>query len=185
MQPRTLALPLLLLTAACQTAPDWRTDLRRRLPRLGHRNVIAVVDAAYPAQTAAGVTTLHIGGDQVEAVRAVLDEVRAAGHVQCKAMLDRELASVAEAAAPGITAYRNQLDAALGAVPVTRQAHELVIRTLAMTASEFEVLVLKTDLKLPYTSVFLWLDCGYWDGTREAALRAALQGQEPDAKQEK
>jgi len=38
----------------------------------------------------------------------------------------------------------------------------------------FRVLILKTDLVLPYTSVFLQLDCGYWSGDAQKRLEAAL-----------
>jgi hypothetical protein len=38
----------------------------------------------------------------------------------------------------------------------------------------FNVLILKTNLTLPYTSVFLELDCGYWSEEAEQRLRAAL-----------
>ena len=38
----------------------------------------------------------------------------------------------------------------------------------------FRVLLLKTTLALPYTSVFVELDCGYWSAEAEAALRAAI-----------
>jgi hypothetical protein len=36
------------------------------------------------------------------------------------------------------------------------------------------VLILKTDLTLPYTSVFIELDCGYWGPEKEQALRAMM-----------
>ena len=38
----------------------------------------------------------------------------------------------------------------------------------------FNVLLLKTDMVLPYTSVFLQLDCGYWNAEKEQRLRDAL-----------
>jgi hypothetical protein len=40
------------------------------------------------------------------------------------------------------------------------------------------VLLLKTDLTLPYTSVFIRLDCGYWSDEAEQQLRAAIESQE-------
>jgi L-fucose mutarotase/ribose pyranase (RbsD/FucU family) len=175
MLHRTLASAVLLFAAACQTA-DWRADLRQQLKHLGHRNLIAVVDSAYPAQTAAGITTRYIGGDQVYAVQVVLDAVHAAGHVQCRrAVLDKELDAVAETAAPGISEYRARLRLALtAAMPIRFLPHQQIIQMLATSAKDFEVLVLKTDLRLPYTSVFLWLDCGYWDDEREDALRETM-----------
>jgi hypothetical protein len=38
----------------------------------------------------------------------------------------------------------------------------------------FRILIIKTELTIPYTSVFLELDCGYWDGEAEKQLREAI-----------
>ncbi len=38
----------------------------------------------------------------------------------------------------------------------------------------FEVLVIRTSTALPYTSVFLELQPGYWDGESEARLRERM-----------
>jgi hypothetical protein len=37
------------------------------------------------------------------------------------------------------------------------------------------VLILKTSATIPYTSVFLQLNCRYWSDDAEARLRAAMQ----------
>jgi len=34
--------------------------------------------------------------------------------------------------------------------------------------------MIKTNLSLPYTSVFIWLDCGYWSDEAEKRLRASF-----------
>lgn len=169
-------LPLLLaLVASCRTpdtAPSWRTELDRRLPVLGHRNRIVVADAAYPQQVSPGITTLSTGADHFEVLAAVLAAIDRAPHVAAKVSLDEELDAVPEQLAPGIGACRLALAGALGDRPVERLPHLQLIGTLDETARQFAVLVLKTDLTLPYTSVFLELDCGYWDGAREQQMRA-------------
>ena len=38
----------------------------------------------------------------------------------------------------------------------------------------FRVLIIKTDMTLPYTSVFLQLDCGYWTAEAEKRLRETM-----------
>ncbi|MBM4013969.1 MAG: hypothetical protein FJ293_03265 [Planctomycetes bacterium] len=162
-----------LLLLGCR-GPGRDGGLARELARLGHRNVIAVVDSAYPAQVAPGIDVRVVGGDHIAILERVVAAIRDAKHVRAKVLLDAELAAVTEAMAPGIDAYRTALTAALRDLPITRLPHEQVIRTLDDTAKSFTVLILKTDLTLPYTSVFLELDCGYWDGEREAALRAAI-----------
>jgi hypothetical protein len=53
--------------------------------------------------------------------------------------------------------------------------HEDIIKMLDKAAETFNVLILKTDLALPYTSVFFQLDCGYWSAEAEAKLREAIR----------
>jgi len=38
----------------------------------------------------------------------------------------------------------------------------------------FNIILLKTKLTLPYTSVFFKLECGYWTDEAEKQLRAAM-----------
>jgi hypothetical protein len=35
-------------------------------------------------------------------------------------------------------------------------------------------LIVKTDMTIPYTSVFFELDCGYWNAGAEERLRQAI-----------
>lgn len=36
-------------------------------------------------------------------------------------------------------------------------------------------MIIKTDLPLPYTPVFIRLDCGYWSAEAEKELRTAME----------
>jgi len=145
------------------------------LPLLGHRNWIVVADSAYPAQAREAIKTIYIGGDQVAAVKTVLEALGAAPHVQPKIYIDAELEHVPEADAPGIDRYRTDLVKLLGGRPAQREPHIDIIEKLDETAKAFDVLILKTDLTLPYTTVFMELDCRYWNEEKEAKLRAALE----------
>jgi hypothetical protein len=91
-----------------------------------------------------------------------------------KAYTDLELAALDEHDAPGIDGFRASLDELLGVRPVERLPHGEIVRQLASTAENFRVLVLKSRTRLPYTSVFLQLDCAYWSDDAEARLRARL-----------
>jgi hypothetical protein len=42
------------------------------------------------------------------------------------------------------------------------------------SARAFRVLIIKTNLTLPYRSVFLQLDCGYWSAEAGQRLRQAM-----------
>ena len=173
-----MAIPLLSTAAAAQTGRpprDWRRQIQVRLPQLGHRNWIVVADSAYPAQSREGIETVYIGGDQAAAVAEVLAMVEQAPHVRGVVYLDQELRSVPEADAPGVDAYRKRLDELLAGKDVKREPHEEIIEELDEAAKTFRVLVVKTDCTIPYTSVFVQLDCGYWSAEQEQRLRAAME----------
>jgi hypothetical protein len=154
--------------------PAWRATLDERLPLLGHRNWIVVADSAYPWQSSPGIETVDSGAGHVEVVRGVLEAVAGSRHVRPVVHLDAELPLVAEAHAPGITACREELAVALGGLAAVSLPHEEIIAKLDAAGRAFRVLLLKTTLALPYTSVFIELDCAYWSAEAEAALRGAV-----------
>lgn len=154
--------------------PTWRFTLDERLPLLGHRNWIVVADAAYPWQSSAGIETIVTGQDHVAVVRGVLEAIAGSRHVRPVVHLDAELPFVAEAHAPGVTACREALAGALGELATASLPHEDLIGILDEAGRAFRILLLKTTLALPYTSVFVRLDCGYWSVEAEAALRAGI-----------
>jgi hypothetical protein len=156
------------------SASSWKTLLAKRLPLLGHRNWIGIVDAAYPWQSADGVETVATGADHGVVLGAALAAVRRAGHVRPLARLDAELAALPEEDAPGIGRWRTRIDKLLAGAPMAVLPHEEIIARLDAAARTFRVLLLKTTLALPYTSVFLELDCGYWSEASERRLRHAL-----------
>jgi hypothetical protein len=163
-----------MTTATAPAARPWRAVLDERMPLLGHRNWIVVADSAYPWHAGSGMETIVTGSDHVDVVRGVLGAVAGSLHVRPIVHLDAELPFVAEAHAPGITALRAALRAALGGLPTVSVPHEEIIEKLDAAGRAFRVLLLKTTLALPYTSVFVELDCGYWSAEAEAALRAAV-----------
>ncbi len=175
---RIVSVVILLGLAGVGRAADWREKLKAELPVLGHRNWIVVADAAYPAQSRPGIETLYVGGDQIEVLREVLQAVAATKHLRVNVFGDAELGSVPEDDAPGIGAYRKKLDTLLHDRPVHTLPHEEVLAKLDDAAKTFRVLVLKTDLALPYTSVFLQLDCGYWSADAEKRLREVMRRKE-------
>jgi L-fucose mutarotase/ribose pyranase (RbsD/FucU family) len=162
------------LIAAEAPEPKWSADFKTELPLMGHRNWIAIVDSAYPLQNATGIQTVNTGADQIDVVRQVLAILKTSGHVRGIVYLDAELPFVAESAAHGIDAYRSELLQALkGSAPISL-LHEQIISRIDEAGKTFRVLILKTRLTLPYTSVFIQLECGYWTAEAEKALRSAI-----------
>ncbi|MGN6552140.1 MAG: hypothetical protein ACTHLW_00170 [Verrucomicrobiota bacterium] len=133
-----------------------------------------MVDAAYPLQIAPGIETICADADQLTVVKTVLSELAKTKHVQPNVFTDAELKFVAEKNAPGIGDYRQGLEKALAKKTVQDLPHGEIIGKLAEAGKTFKVLVIKTPLVLPYTSVFFELECGYWNAASEKELRAAM-----------
>jgi L-fucose mutarotase/ribose pyranase (RbsD/FucU family) len=155
------------------TRPVWEHELHTLLPLFGHRNWIVVADSAYPAQSKPGIETIVSGAGQIEVVRKVLDAVNASRHVRANIYLDRELAFVPEKDSPGVTAYRKQLDQMFGS-SATELPHEEIIAKLDQVSQVFRVLIIKTELTIPYTTVFFELGCAYWPSDSEERMRKAM-----------
>lgn len=158
---------------------DWHTLLKQELPLMGHRNWIAIVDSAYPLQNSAGIETVETGADQLEVLQTVLDEVGKSRHLRPVIFTDAELRAVPETDAPGVTSYRAALSKLLGRIKggkVEAQSlpHEGIISRLDAAGKTFHILVLKSTLAIPYTSVFIRLDCGYWTDEQEKRLRESM-----------
>jgi hypothetical protein len=161
-------------SAGMHKPADWRARLSQELPLLGHRNWIAVVDSAYPLQTSGGIETIETNADQLEVVKAVLGELGKAKHVRPIIFTDAELKAVPEGDAAGVTAYREALNDLLGKTDAQSLPHEEIISKLDEAGKTFHILVLKTRMTIPYTSVFIRLECGYWSADAEKRLREAM-----------
>jgi hypothetical protein len=155
----------------------WEQQLEGLLPLYGHRNWIVVADSAYPLQSKPGIETVVVDCGQVDAVKKVRDAIAAQKHVRANIYVDAELAFVAEKDAPGIQSYRRRLTAALGAA-AQKLPHDEIIAKLDKSAEVFRILILKTDMTIPYTSVFFELDCGYWSAAAEKRMRASIAATE-------
>jgi L-fucose mutarotase/ribose pyranase (RbsD/FucU family) len=153
---------------------DWKQQLKSLLPLFGHRNWIVVADSAYPAQSRPGIETIVSGAGHVEVARRVLDAIAGSEHVRANIYLDQELQFAAETDAPGISRYRKQMAEMFKSAKPTTLPHERIIAKLDQSALAFRVLVIKTEMTIPYSSIFLELDCTYWSADAERRLRASM-----------
>jgi hypothetical protein len=173
-----LALSLVVVSWMPMNAANpipWQMKVQQELPLLGHRNWIVIVDSAYPLQTSPGIETVETGTDQLTVVREVLQAIAHSRHVRPVIFMDAELPFVTEKQATGVTKYRGEIQSALGGLPVNSVLHEQLIHQMNQTSSTFHVLILKTTLTIPYTSVFLRLDCKYWSDAAEQELRKEMK----------
>ena len=157
-----------------QPSTEWQSRLTQILPLLGHRNWIMIVDSAYPLQSSSGVETIETNTDQMEVIRQVLGAIDKSIHVRPIVYMDAELPYVPEKDAPGVTAYREGIKSVLGAQKITSLPHEQIIAKVDEVGKTFHIVVLKTTMTVPYTSVFLQLNCKYWSDEAEAQMRKAM-----------
>ncbi len=154
---------------------DWQSSFQQQLPLLGHRNWILVVDQAFPLQSAGAMEYIYTGRSMAEVLSYVLPELKTMGHVKPMVYRDKEWDYQTETNCPGKSALDRQLAPLLAGEQVNTILHEAVFGKLDQSAKLFKVLVLKTNEKLAYSSVFLELDCAYWDAAKESRLREAMQ----------
>ena len=169
-----LALLAAVANAGDSSGDEWKTVLKQRLNLYGHRNWIVIADSAYPDQSAEGIETIVSNSGQLDVLKEVLADLSGSKHVRAIAHTDKELKFLGDSDAPGVSAYRKQLFALLPDAQTNSQPHEEIIHNLDAVAKTFRVLIIKTDMTLPYTSVFLQLDCAYWSSEAEQQLHARM-----------
>ncbi|MFR9661541.1 MAG: hypothetical protein SNF60_05695 [Rikenellaceae bacterium] len=151
----------------------WRSEFERVLPLLGHRNWILVVDKAYPLQSAAGMTYLNSAEPIDKVLKYVVESIDKSSHIKPIIYTDKELGALEQfggAEAEMVGTIRS----ALAGVQVQSILHDEVFAKLDAASKLFNVVVIKTESTVAYSSVFIELDCGYWSEEREQRLRASL-----------
>lgn len=176
----SISIPLILIVLFLSQCTDneiensWKSRYESALEESGHRNWIVVVDAAYPRQSASGITTITTGEDHLSVLEYVLDGVEKASHVRPLIMTDTELEYLDDDMVEGIEEYKAELGKLLGDQDARSMFHEDIIAKLDQASKLFSVTVLKTTMTMPYTSVFLELDCGYWSAEAEGEMRRKM-----------
>ncbi|MBO0933010.1 RbsD/FucU domain-containing protein [Fibrella aquatilis] len=152
----------------------WVDTFQQQLAMMGHRNWIVIADAAYPLQNAPGIQTLDTGSDQTVVLTEVLARLKASRHVTPIIYQDREF-DYLPATLPGLGAYRQQRQPLLAGRVVQTMPHDSVFGRLAEASRTFGILILKTTSTIPYSTIFLQLDCAYWNAAAEKKLRNAMK----------
>ncbi|MDP3913515.1 MAG: hypothetical protein Q8R96_07250 [Bacteroidota bacterium] len=155
---------------------SWKTVLAEELPLLGHRNWILVVDKAFPAQNAPGIYVINTGEELLPVLKYTLDQISQSTHVKPIIYTDKELNFITPELEAGIEPFKNSLQEVLHGADVQTILHDSVFLKIDEASKLFKVLVLKTEGTIAYSSVFLNLDCKYWTGEKENALRQSMSG---------
>lgn len=175
------AIIFMLLSHACTNIPGetqqsdgWKAELEEQLPLLGHRNWILVVDKAFPLQTGQGIEVIYTEEQLLPVLSHVLSEVEIADHVKPIVYTDKELNFLNDTLVKGIEKYKDSLKQTLPE-KTESMLHDSVFTKIKKASQLFQVLVLKTDQTMPYTSVFIQLGCQYWPAGKEDKLRSIMK----------
>jgi len=177
-----IAIGVISLPAICcfaqnpATGPssDWKAIVQSRLALYGHRNWIAVTDSAFPAIANPGVETIVVNDDLASVLRYVAGAISSSRHVRATAFVDQELPFVDEHDYPGVSELRKQIAATFAKDQISSLPHSEIIGKLDEAGKTFRILFIKTTGTIPYTSVFMRLDCGYLSEEGERKIRTAI-----------
>lgn len=156
---------------------SWRDALAVQTAQLGYRNWIVIAEASFPAHSRPGVRQINANEEIPAVVDEVLRTLEQTEHVTPRIYVAREMRAVENDYAPGIDEFRKQLQGAMHAHETTELEQQSLMTLMEDTTKTFEVLVIRTTTALPYTSVFMELQPGYWSGDSEARLREQLDRQ--------
>jgi L-fucose mutarotase/ribose pyranase (RbsD/FucU family) len=179
-----MALLLILSLAACQPATvqqkgsvnkkDWQQRMEEQMPLLGHRNWILIVDKAYPAPNNSDILMINTGAEMIDVLRAMDSIFQVQAHIKPVIYQDTELNYLDEGLVKGVDKYKKEVKTIWSKYTVQEIPHEAIFKKIDEASKLFKVIVLKTESLQPYTSVFIELDCGYWDAKREESLRSRI-----------
>ena len=151
--------------------PKWQNELKSMLPYLGDRNWILIVDKAFPEQTAKGIKMIYTHEKLLPVLRYTLNLIHSANHVGAVIYTDKELHYLTSDEVPDINQYRDSLKKIFGKQNIHSILHEQVFNQMNNDSKLFQVVVLKTNETIPYSSVYLHLNCAYWNDSLETKLR--------------
>ena len=174
------AIALFAAVLSCGCVPmgpqnTWKAAVDRQAGQLGYRNWIVIAEASFPAHNRSGVRQVAAPVEVPEAVDYVLQALERTENVRPHVYLTRELRSVENDFAPGIDALRKKLRESLHGHEAAELDQQSLLTLLEDANRSFDVLVIRTQTALPYTSVFLELKPGYWDADSETRLRERIE----------
>ena len=164
---------------ASGSSSDWKAIVQNRLSLYGHRNWIVVADSAFPVYAAPGIETIVVKEDLPSVLRYVASAIVSSRHVRAIVFLDRELQFIDEHDYPGVSALRKQITAAFAKDQVSSIPHTEVMTKIDEAGKTFRILFIKTSETIPYTSVYMRLDCGYMSDEVERKIRTAMAATAP------
>jgi L-fucose mutarotase/ribose pyranase (RbsD/FucU family) len=154
---------------------SWKAAVDRQAGQLGYRNWIVIAEASFPAHSRPGIRQISAGVDVPEALDYVLKTLEKTETVRPQIYQTRELRSVENDFAPGIEDLRKRLQQSIHGHETTELDQQSLMTLLEDANRSFDVLVIRTNTALPYSSIFIELQPGYWDVDSETRLRQRIE----------
>jgi L-fucose mutarotase/ribose pyranase (RbsD/FucU family) len=154
---------------------EWKIALQSRLSEFGHRNWILIVDKAFPAQNADGIVIIDTGENLLNVLSYTLQQIDSSSHIKPIVYTDKELQFITKGQVAIIDTYRSSLSELIEKFDSQVLLHDSIFVKMDNASKLFKVLVLKINEKIPYSSVFIQLDCKYWSAEKEESLRQKMQ----------
>lgn len=173
-----LAFGMALVSFGCGGVQDgrmWQAAVNRQSGQLGYRNWIVIAEASFPAHNRPGLRQVTAPVGVPEALDYVLNTLEQTQNVRPQIYLTRELRSVENDFAPGIDELRKRVKEALHGHEATELDQQSLLTLMEDANRSFDVLVIRTSTALPYSSVFIELQPGYWDVDSETRLRDRIE----------
>ena len=160
---------------ASHRAPaEWQKTFEERLPLYGHRNWIIVADAAFPAYSQSGIETIVADQDLSAVLHYVAGAVSSSRHVRATVFLDQELHFIQEDDYPGVAAIRDAIARTFEQTTLSSIPHAQLLSDIHEGGKTFRILLIKTNSTIPYTSVYMRLDCGYMSDEVDHQIRNSV-----------
>ena len=157
------------------TEKSWQEKFNAELPLLGHRNWILVVDKAFPAQTATGITVINTGESLQDVLQFTLQKIDRSLHVRPVIYTDNELNFITPQMVPLVNGYKKELQKTLKGIEPQTLLHDSVFVKIDQASKLFKVIVLKTAATIRYSAVFIQLECKYWSSENQKEMRELIK----------
>jgi L-fucose mutarotase/ribose pyranase (RbsD/FucU family) len=173
-----IAIGAALLSIGCMGMPDanrWQTAVERQAGQLGYRNWIVIAEASFPAHSRPGIRQVNSSVSIPETLDYVLNVLEQTENLRPKVYVPRELRSVENDFAPGIDELRKSIKSSTRGHELTELDQQSLLTLVEDANRSFDVLVIRTPTALPYSSIFIELQPGYWDAVSENRLRERIR----------
>ena len=153
---------------------ETRDTISPQLQQLGARNWVVIADPTYPIPAGTGVQTMVVSTGSLDTFREVLDLIEQQGSLTPRIWINNELEAITDNLAPGIENYSTSVNNLVSGRFCYRLDERIISSQVAEASHNFRVLFIKTPTQLPYSSIAIELDSGYWDSDSETEIRERL-----------